>query len=357
MPPSRASPAAPRRPAPERNPVLSSSVGNDSPSVERAARRLALLNPRKPRPRSRAIEYLHLDDGGTMVRRLRPAELAEEWAAPLLTADAELFRSGGALLSRPRGSSAEPVPVSVLDTADRLRDVLRAPLPANTAGTLYADLHIYAAYGDPEVVRSYLADVVRAVRAAAPPYVDPNPTPEPPRPRRTGRSAEQRQADERERARTNRAEVRDGTQDDMRSAAGWMSVWRELATPGAHPATAVRRTYVEKVDAAGRTPVGRNMFYRVADEVCGPRKRRVSGPVYVVPQEVAPMNREQRKELASLIVDRLTAEWRTHALDGLADLLTDRQAEREPAAPVATPAATGHAHVVSLDSRRARRAA
>ncbi|WP_158610133.1 hypothetical protein [Micromonospora globbae] len=36
------------------------------------------------------------------------------------------------------------------------------------------------------------------------------------------------------------------------------------------------------------------------------------------------MTREQRRDLAALIVDRLTAEWREHALDGLADLLAER---------------------------------
>ncbi|MEW2383708.1 hypothetical protein AB0873_16710 [Micromonospora sp. NPDC047707] len=299
-----------------------------------------------------------LDNGNGVVRRPDPCELAEVWATPILTADAELFRSGSAaLLSRPRGSSAEPTGVGIFETADRLAAILCEPLPENLAGTYYDDLRDYARYGRPSDVRGYLADVVRAVRRASPPYVDPNPPP--PRPRRPARTPEQRRADERERARKNRAEGREGSRDDMVTAAAWVSAWRDWTSPGAHPASGLYRRYLAEVKKAGQIPVGRNTFYRLAEEVCGPRKRRASGPVFVVTQEVTPMDRTQRRELAALIVDRLTEEWRTAALDGLADLVADRQASTATESAVASPApaVAGHAQVVSLAARRARRRA
>ncbi|MGW4154114.1 hypothetical protein ACWEDF_13285 [Micromonospora chersina] len=313
------------------------------------ARRVALHRFRRPTTR-RA-----LDNGNGVVQLPDPRELAEVWAAPVLAADAELFRAGSAaLLSRPRGSSSAPTALDWHAVADRLAAILRAPLPEHTAGTLYEDLNHYALYGDPAGVRAYLVDVVRAVRRSAPLWVDPDPPPR--RPRRTARTPEQRRADERQRARANRAEGREGSRDDMVKAAAWVAAWRDWTTPGAHPASDVYRRYIAVVEEAGSIPVGRNTFYRLADEVLGARKRRASGPVYVVSQEVAPMNREQRRELASLIVDRLTEEWRTAALDGLADLVAERQEARAGnSAGPSSPAISGAANVVDLAAHRARR--
>lgn len=142
-------------------------------------------------------------------------------------------------------------------------------------------------------------------------------------------------------------------------AAQWVAAWREQVSPGAHPASDLYRAYVASAERAGATPVGRNHFYKLAEEVCGPRKRRASGPVFVVTQEVTPMDRQQRRDLAALIVDRLTDEWRTAALDGLADLVAERQAATatNSADSAPAPAAAGHAQVVSLAARRARQAA
>ncbi|MET8838334.1 hypothetical protein ABZV78_31130 [Micromonospora sp. NPDC004540] len=329
---------------------MSADVSPSSP--HRAdARRVVLHRFRRP------ITRRALDNGNGVAQLPDARELAEVWAAPVLTADVELFRSGSAaLLSRPRGSSAAPVALDWYAVADRLAAILRGPLPENTAGTLYADLNHYALYGDPAGVRSYLVDVIRAVRRASPLYVDPDPPTR--RPRRTGRTPEQRREDERQRARANRAEGREGSRDDMMTAAGWVAVWRDQVGPGAHSATDVYRTYVDRVTDAHQIPVGRNTFYRLAEEVLGPRKRRASGPVFVVSQEVTPMDRTQRRELAALIVDRLTEEWRTAALDGLADLLAERQAVASaPESAVTSPAITGAGNVVSLAAHRARRVA
>ncbi|MEV6366215.1 hypothetical protein AB0L86_04895 [Micromonospora musae] len=170
-------------------------------------------------------------------------------------------------------------------------------------------------------------------------------------------ASERRRAYKREHARATRAQVRADGRDDLMTAAAWCSLWREQAPSGAHKATDVHRTYAARVEEADRTPVGRNTFYDIADEVCGERSRRGRlGAVYVVPEEVQPMTREQRRDLAALIVDKLTDEWRTAALDGLADLLAERQAEHVAASPAST--VTDSAHVVDLaERRRARRAA
>ncbi|MEU5827549.1 hypothetical protein [Micromonospora tulbaghiae] len=163
--------------------------------------------------------------------------------------------------------------------------------------------------------------------------------------------AEQRREYMRSRNRAARAAEREGRRGDMVRAAAWLSAWREQVAAGAYPAPALHAAYVAAAERAGLQPVGRKTLYQLADEVLGPRTRRAAGPVYVVPQEVAPMNREQRRDLAALIVDRLTAEWREAALDGLADLVAERRTE-QPA-----PTVERDALVVDLASRRALRAA
>ncbi|MET8908267.1 hypothetical protein [Micromonospora sp. NPDC004551] len=162
---------------------------------------------------------------------------------------------------------------------------------------------------------------------------------------------EQRLEYMREHSRAARAAEREGRRDAMLRAAAWLTAWREHVGAGAHPAPEVHRAYVAAADRAGLEPVGRKTLYRLADEVLGPRTRRAAGPVYVIPQEVAAMDREQRRDLAELIVERLTAEWREAALKGLADLVADRRAEQ------LAPTVERHAQVVDLASRRALRAA
>ncbi|MEW2477793.1 hypothetical protein AB0875_28875 [Micromonospora gifhornensis] len=139
-------------------------------------------------------------------------------------------------------------------------------------------------------------------------------------------------------------------------AALWLTRWREVAAPGAHPASEVYRAYVTAAERLNVVQVGRNHFYRLAGEILGPRKRRAAGPVFVVPEEVAPMDRQQRRDLSALIVDRLTDEWRTAALDGLAELFAERQTKTSTAVHAA-PTTRTHGQVVNLEAHRARRAA
>ncbi|MBQ0893443.1 hypothetical protein KBX37_10105 [Micromonospora sp. U56] len=312
------------------------------------AARLAALTERSWQPRRGKVER-HRLDAGPHVALLPPATLATAWALPTLTERAEWYGEGNGFRRRPLGSTAEPAPVDLADVVAELRAELVALPELDDAREPYQHLRLFVAAAGPALVDDYLTRLARAVRAQLGRV---------PRPERATLTSEERAARIREskaaHQRRVRAEVREGGRDDMVTAAGWVSAWREQVSPGAHPATAVYGTYVDRVADAGRTPVGRNTFYRIADEVCGPRKRRARGPAYVVSQEVAPMNREQRKELASLIVDRLTDEWRSAALDGLADLLADRQGEKSAAT---RPAIEGAANVVSLDARRARRVA
>ncbi|KAB1919093.1 hypothetical protein F8280_26795 [Micromonospora noduli] len=161
--------------------------------------------------------------------------------------------------------------------------------------------------------------------------------------------AEQRRAYMRDRNRSARAADREGRREAMMRAAAWCTAWREQVGPGAHAAPELHRAYVAAAERSGMTPLGRTQLYRIADEALGPRSRRAVGPVYVVPQEVSPMTREERRDLAALIVDRLTAEWREHALDGLADLVAERRTEQ------AAPDVDNVAPVVDLAARRALR--
>jgi hypothetical protein len=161
--------------------------------------------------------------------------------------------------------------------------------------------------------------------------------------------AEQRRRYMREHNRSARADAREGRREEMAKAAGFCAWWRDQVGPGAHPAPELHRAYAAAAERAGTKPIGRTLLYKIADEALGPRTRRASGPVYVIAEEVAQMNREQRRDLAELIVDRLTAEWREAALDGLADLRAERRTEQT------APDVDGVAQVVDLTARRALR--
>ncbi|MEU8419901.1 hypothetical protein AB0C15_03380 [Micromonospora sp. NPDC048835] len=222
--------------------------------------------------------------------------------------------------------------------------------PSTSSGVARAvrDSRALAAFG----VRSpWARAVARAVVAELPALDDAGLTlfrdGEPERPA-AGWTAEQRREYDR---------ARRVPRDPSIVAAQWVATWRDQTGPGAHPAADVYRAYVASAERAGATPVGRTHFYKLAEAVCGPRKRRASGPVFVVSQEATPMDRKQRRDLAAAIVDRLTVEWRTHALDGLADLLAERQAATATNSAATTPAISGAANVVDLAAHRARRAA
>ncbi|MDT0532637.1 hypothetical protein RM555_26925 [Micromonospora sp. DSM 115977] len=250
--------------------------------------------------------------------------------------------------STPDGTRADYLPSE--EFAARVALVvtdLPDPSPATSPGLTRAvrDSRALAAFG----ARSpWVRDVARTVAAELPHLADVGATlyrdGEPERPA-AGWTPERRREYDR-----GRRVPRDASEQ----AALWLTRWREVTAPGAHPAPEVFRRYVAAAERLGVDRVGRNQFYKLAEEVLGPRKRRAAGPVFVVPEEVAPMDRTQRRDLAALIVDRLTEEWRTAALDGLAELVAEHQAEKTAVGPMA-PAIGTRGQVVDLAAHRARR--
>ncbi|GAA2700077.1 hypothetical protein ACFY2R_17100 [Micromonospora olivasterospora] len=128
----------------------------------------------------------------------------------------------------------------------------------------------------------------------------------------------------------------------------WVDEWRSSVPPAAYPIADVHAAYRA---AKPSSPVGRTTFHRHASAVLR-RRRRASGPVYLVAaQEAGRMNATQRRELASLIVDKLAAEWSELALDGLADLVAEHLDARTTTAPPA-PTRTAGGNVVDFTRRR-----
>lgn len=209
------------------------------------------------------------------------------------------------------------------------------------------DTRALAAFGTRPRLVVDVVDCLTRKLALLPP-LDPAPVVDDGRPRTT--EAERRAA-ARDASRERRATERERDRPALVNAAEWSINWREASAPGAYRTSDVHSAYAGAV----LDPVGRTKFHQITGKLVD-RRRRADGAAYVVRQGVVKMDRAQKKALAALIVDNLTIEWRAHALDGLADLVADRQAERDTVAPVAAPAPAGHAHVVSLDSRRRARA-
>lgn len=336
-----------------------SDDGPPAPTRRLAEAVAELLDGYPPREASRydrrAHAYVEPLAARTVAAALAPL-FAEAYALHLQGDD------DSRLIARLRPESGTAEQITHDDFAQVVADALRR-LPDADDGAPYVTARALTharRLAEQGTASPYVRRVAEHIKYALPLLADLDPVPTLIRrgtasPEAAAEAAERRRAYKREHARAARAQVREDSRDDMMTAAAWCSVWREQTTPGPHKASEVHAAYRDAATRSTRAEaLGRNTFFRVADEVLGARKRRGSlGPVYVVPEEVSPMTREQRRDLAALIVDRLTAEWREHALDGLAELLSERQAER-----TAAPAVASRAHVVDLAAhRRARRAA
>lgn len=157
-------------------------------------------------------------------------------------------------------------------------------------------------------------------------------------------------AAERERAFQWRAEgYRAEMSEDGHEALSWLLGWREHVEPGAYPATEVYAEYRTTADANGKSrPLGRNKFHRVAehDDVLGKRRRRVSGPVYVLGQEPVTMTKDDRAKLVDLVLAELVEKYGREFELGIAERHAAKLADRATAA-----------NVDELAARRLRRAA
>lgn len=228
-------------------------------------------------------------DSGLSLEFPGPRLLATTLVLPWLRERYDVYRLGGAILTRPSGTLDEPTGLNRRTAAEDLRAVIAA-LPSRTdAGRPYRDLRLFVAHGTPDSVAAYLGEALAAVRLLAAEWRPPRPIVD----RAPGLSPVERMAAKRERDRT--AEVA--------SARWWLELTlddpdEDLAT-GARVTAAVlyelaADTLADMIDDAEllddddpasvpRVP-GPRVFYSVTDEVLGARRRGTNGAqTYTIP--------------------------------------------------------------------------
>ncbi|WSB83422.1 hypothetical protein OHA60_06590 [Streptomyces cellulosae] len=263
---------------------------------------------------------------------------------PVVAAGRDLMRDRDTLLAR--ASPGAPLePVGLRSVIDAVTQFVTSLPDRGTTGTPYDHLRMFATEATPATRNEYFAEVARAVRRAAPSV------PKPPREARPKLTPEQREARLRESkrryARNARAQAREGETADQEAAAAWLLKFQEVKPPGTVVApSALKSACDDAFKQASREPVGRNKFFKIADEAVGPRvRRRIDGrpqPAYVT-REVNAMSREERRNLARLIVDKIAEDWKADALAGVADLIAERDELR-----TAVDDATRGANVIPL---------
>lgn len=154
-----------------------------------------------------------------------------------------------------------------------------------------------------------------------------------------------------ERRESRRDEAQEAEQRHAPAAVMWALEWREQVEPGTYPAKDVHAAYVQ----AEPDGLGRNKFYRYAEhpDVLGPRTRapgragRKQGDVFT-PKEAENMTREQRKQLAELVVRQLADDIRADLDAGLVTLREDADGRLTvtPAESVPRGSRVRHLHAV-----------
>ncbi|WP_166028630.1 hypothetical protein [Streptomyces chilikensis] len=267
--------------------------------------------------RGRRPYRLKLDTGLSL--ELPGPVLLAEIVFPVLNAGRDLRADGSALVDLATGE-----PVGLLGHADAVRAFVAALPDDRAAGRPYSDLRLFVAEAQPGHVAKYMADVARAVRRVAPPAPVPERVPH----ERTKQSPEERRRAKTEWDRAARAEGRELERDDQAAAAAYLFLLQERTGPGVVFAPKdLRKRYSDAVATSARAEeIGRNKFFQVANAVVGPRtRRRIDGkpqPAYVT-REVPAMTRNERKDLARLVVQQIADKWEVEARAGLSDLLAD----------------------------------
>lgn len=242
-------------------------------------------------------------DSGVYLEIPGPAKLADVFALPWLLSGADAYRSGSALLRRPKGSEDEPRPVPQADVAEELLAALEAlpELTTQEAGRPYRDLYRYVREASPAARTKYLADVVTHTRRLLPEWRPPK---APKAPTGPAKSAAERVAESRERARREEeASARDwlrgfltgwdGDTDVPAPGSRWLAA--ELYADAAEvigDAVEDAKEAIAEGDEPETLPDGtpyrvprQRVFYAVADELLGARRRGAKGSamVYVIP--------------------------------------------------------------------------
>lgn len=231
-------------------------------------------------------------DSGVSLEIPGPRILAELYAVPWLSASTDAFRSGAAILTRSPNSRDEPVALFPGDLTNRLLDALKClpDLSVTEAGRPYRDLRLFLTEASPTARTKYLADVVAQVRALLPAYRPPAV----PKERGPAKTAA-------ERLTAHRARVRREEELTAREWLGnFLSGWggeEEAPAPGSRwLASELYGTAVdaiqefadceeERLDGGNYVTPRQRVFYAVADELIGPRRRGAKGSamVYVIP--------------------------------------------------------------------------
>lgn len=231
-------------------------------------------------------------DSGVSLEIPGPRVLAEVYALPWLHSRVDAFRSGKAIHARPKGSETEPTAVHLGELANELLAALqRLPeLITTEAGRPYRDLRLFLTEATPAARSAYLADVVAQLRGLLSAYRPPVSREERP----PAKTPAERKSAQRDRERHDEeASARDWIEgfltgwgdDDEAPATGSRWVAAELY----EIATEAIEEYMDACDPrpdGGDYAVPRQrVFYAVADELLGPRRRGAKGSamVYVIP--------------------------------------------------------------------------
>lgn len=317
-----------------------------------AAALAALKDGRRPgprpgdRPRSRKL------DSGLSLEWPGPRELASVFALPLLRKTREFYRLGSALQARPVDDARPPEPLALPRVVEELRAAICA-LPAlgtTESGRPYRDLRLLASEA-PGALDAYLWEVAVEVRRLSPVWKPPTkaPAPRPPAVPTAARVASHRQK----------------VLDEKRASAVWWitkALHEGQLAPGvvvsAGDLWALAEDELDELDGAEddegamtRLP-GRTLFYSVADELLGARRREAHGTrnVYTIPDtataQEATVNDPTLYEhivdrAVELVADRVFADYQERARSGdtVGALVEQRTQRDELAARRATRAA------------------
>lgn len=231
-------------------------------------------------------------DSGVSLEVPGPAVLAEVYALPWLRSRADAYRSGSALLTRPNGSEAEPLALHQGDLAnDLLAALQRLPeLGTTEAGRPYRDLRHYVTEASPAARSAYLGDVIAHTRRRLPEWRPSASRVE----RGPAKTDAERKAASRERIRREEElSARDWLEgfltgwdgDTEAPAPGSRWIASELYDMAAEAIEECIDVEEERLDGGAYFMPGKRVFYAVADELLGPRRRGAKGTnhVYVIP--------------------------------------------------------------------------
>ncbi|MBT2531624.1 hypothetical protein J7E83_05710 [Arthrobacter sp. ISL-48] len=221
-----------------------------------------------------------------------PLLLAEVYALPWLRSGVDAYRSGSALLTRPLESGLKPLALHQGALSDELLAALqRLPELATTqAGRPYRNLRLYLTEATPAARTAYLAQVVAHLRRLLPVYRPPASEEE----RTPAKTDAERKAASRERVRqAEEASARewlkgfltgwDGDVDTPAPGSRWIA--SELYETAAEVIGDYVEDEEEREDGGLYAVPRQRVFYAVADELLGARRRGAKGSamLYLIP--------------------------------------------------------------------------